>query len=392
MTFPGARRTVTLVDATLRDGAQSPLVVFSPEQRLQIAGLLIDAGISDFDAGIPAMGADEGTLLGSLTKQFPESRIIAWCRALPGDLEAAEKAECRAVHIAFPLSEKHLAAVGRNHAWLFASLQGLVEAAKRQFTFVSVGSIDATRAEYTLLARFCKIADGAGADRIRIADTLGILTPNKTNQLFDDLRTVITLDKIEFHAHNDLGMATANAITAIDTGVGSVSVTVNGLGERAGNAALEEVAVALHLAGSTDCQIKLSALQKVCEAVAIASRRPIPASKPISGSAIFLHESGIHWNGLLRDPSTFEPYPPALTGRKPSAPVAGSHSGGATITALLSRCGLEISPAEAHLLAARVRICALELGRPLTIGEVENILAQYREPQSAVKHICPEST
>ncbi len=365
------RKTVTIVDSTLRDGAQAPGVVLSADHRLKIAGLLISAGLTDLDAGIPVMGRDEAKLLKALTDGFPGKRIIAWCRALARDLDAAEKSGCNAVHIAFPLSELQLASVRHNHDWLFASLATLIESARRSFSFVSVGLIDATRADFTMLSRFCRRAEELGADRIRIADTVGILTPAKTMQLFKNLRSFVNLDKIEFHAHNDLGMATANAVTAVDSGVGSISVTVNGLGERAGNAALEEVAMVLHLAGTTRSPIILSKLQELCETVARFSGRPIPPSKPVSGEAVFLHESGIHWSGLLKDPRTFEPYPPSLTGRKRSAPVAGSHSGGATIIALLRRSGIHLSSEEASVVAAKVRLRALELGRSLTIGEVE---------------------
>jgi homocitrate synthase NifV len=366
-----SRQHVTIVDSTLRDGAQAPGVVLSASHRLKIADLLIGAGLTDLDAGIPAMGPDEGKLLRTLTNRFPGKRIVAWCRALPKDLDAAEKSGCCAVHIAFPLSELHLASINRNHEWLFSSLAGLVGSARHRFSFVSVGLIDATRADRSLLIRFCQRAEAVSADRVRLADTVGILTPTKTARLFNDLRSVVNLKKIDFHAHNDLGMATANAVTAVDSGVGSISVTVNGLGERAGNAALEEVAIALHLDGTIPCPLDLSKIQELCETVAGFSGRPIPPSKPVSGEAVFLHESGIHWSGLLKDPRTFEPFSPSLTGHKLSAPVAGSHSGGATVIALLRRSGMTLSTAEASLLAAKVRHRAIELGRSLTIREVE---------------------
>ena len=136
------------------------------------------------------MGPDEEKLLRTLTNRFPGKRIIAWCRALPKDLDAAEKSGCSAVHIAFPLSELHLASINRNHEWLFSSLAGLVGSARHRFSFVSVGLIDATRADRSLLIRFCQRAEAVGADRVRLADTVGILTPTKTARLFNDLRSV----------------------------------------------------------------------------------------------------------------------------------------------------------------------------------------------------------
>jgi len=368
-------RRIVIVDSTLRDGAQAPRVVLTDENRFRLAGLLAAAGVIEIEAGIPAMGDDEIRLLSRMVRHYKRQKIIAWCRARKSDLDAAERAGCRAVHIAFPVSPRQLEATGLDEKCLFDHLCYLSEYAAGKFDFFSVGAIDASRTDLNLLRRFCRSAQIAGAHRVRIADTVGILTPLKTARLIHDLQPVVDLDKMEFHAHNDFGMATANAVTAIESGVGAVSATVNGLGERAGNAALEEVVLSMRQIEGAACTVNPSHLQTLCETVAALTGRAIPASKPVSGSDIFLHESGIHWRAMLDHPDAFEPFAPALTGHTPSEPLAVSHCGGSTVQALFSRRGIAIPRAEARRLAAEFRCRTRKIGRALTDAELNQALS-----------------
>jgi len=368
---------ITLVDSTLRDGAQAPGVVLSYAHRAEIARLLFGIGITEIEAGNPAMRGEEINFLSSMNELFPRHRIIAWCRAMDADLQDAHRARCRNVHIAFPVSDIQLDAMEKDRRWLFCTLERIIYIAIRRFEFVSVGAMDASRANEGILEHFCKTAFVAGARRVRIADTVGILTPHKTTLLFDKLAKVVDVEKLEFHGHNDLGMATANALSAAEAGAGALSVTVNGMGERAGNTALEEIVMALKMNRTPMQRLRLSKIQQLCDRVSFFSSQAIPVSKPIIGKAVFLHESGIHWNALLKDMRSFEPFSPSITGHAASTPVAGSHSGAATILALMARKGMRFSRRGPRKVAGIVRKRVQKLGRVLTVKEVERICGKY---------------
>jgi homocitrate synthase NifV len=369
---------VVFVDSTLRDGAQAPGIILTYAHRAEIAKLLAGMGISDIEAGIPAMGSREIKFLSEMNRMYPAQRIIAWCRAIEADLHDAQHANCKNVHIAFPVSDIQLAAMGKDRQWLFGTLERLVDSAKKKFDFVSVGAMDATRADIGIVKYFCKLAASGGVNRVRIADTLGVLTPHKTMLLFDTLAQSIDVGQLEFHGHNDLGMATANALCAAEAGAGALSVTVNGIGERAGNTAMEEIVMALHIHKITMQQLKISSIQKVCERVSYLTKRKIPFCKPVTGKGVFLHESGVHWKALLNDKQSFEPFSPALTGHEQSMPVAGSHSGGATVRALMLRKGLQISDAASKKVAGIIRRKVQKIGRVMTEAEVAKLCTTYK--------------
>lgn len=371
------KQPITLVDSTLRDGAQAPGVVLSYAHRTEIAKLLFAIGITEIEAGIPAMRGEEVKFLHALNQLFPERRIIAWCRAIEADLQDAQRAGCRSVHIAFPVSDIQLKAMGKDSVWLFSTLDRIMTVATNKFEFVSVGAMDATRADAEQLEKFCKAALLTGARRVRIADTVGILTPRKTTLLFDKLAKVIDVQKLEFHGHNDLGMATANALSAAECGAGAISVTVNGIGERAGNTALEEIAVALELNALPAQSLRLAGIQELCERVSFFANQPIPSTKPITGKAVFLHESGIHWSALLEDKRSFEPFSPETTGHTASEPVAGSHCGGATILAIMANKGIQLSRHGSRNVAGIVRKRVFKVGRAMTQQEVEQVCKKH---------------
>jgi homocitrate synthase NifV len=345
--------------------------------RTEIAKLLFEIGIKEIEAGIPAMRGEEIKFLSSLNELFPERRIIAWCRAIDADLQDAQRAGCRSVHIAFPVSDIQLKSMGKDSRWLFSTLERIIAVAIDKFEFVSVGAMDASRASAEILEHFCTAALFAGVGRIRIADTVGILTPRKTTILFEKLAMVIDVQKLEFHGHNDLGMATANALSAAEAGAGALSVTVNGLGERAGNTALEEMAMALRIAGIPAQRLQLAGIQELCERVSFYTNQPIPSSKPITGKAVFLHESGIHWNALLEDKRSFEPFSPSTTGHTASAPVAGSHCGGATILAIMANTSMRFSRHGSRKVAGIVRKRVQKFGRAMTAQEVEQVCKKH---------------
>ena len=373
---------IWIIDSTLRDGEQAPGVVFTPDEKVAIAQMLVDAGVDELEAGTPAMGADECRVISRLVNRRLPCRLTSWCRADAHDLDLARRCGTDSVHISFPVSPVLLSAFGKRPGWVITNLNALVARARRNFDHVSVGAQDATRADPDFLNRFAESASAAGAHRLRIADTVGIATPARIGRAIRRIRGVAGEMGIEFHGHNDLGMATANAVTAAESGAAALSVTVNGLGERAGNAALEEVAAALRFASPAPCRIDPMALTRISRFVARASGRPLHPGKPISGSAAFQHESGIHCRALGSDPMAYQPFSPEAIGRLPAELIVGKHSGASSIADALKNCGIYVSAHEAGRLLPDVRRLAQEKKSSLSPVELTEL---YRDRQPAVR-------
>ena len=361
-----------IIDTTLRDGEQAPGVVFSAAEKIEIASLLANAGVNELEIGYPAISQDEQSVIRKITAMNLPVRLTSWARAKWQDIEDACICGTEAVHISFPVSDLYLQLMQKDYAWVQQQLQELVPKAKKYFNIVSVGAQDATRADPELLKSFVLDATECGADRIRIADTVGIATPPSVMSLMGWLKSA-TPAALEFHAHNDLGMATANAFTALDAGCQAVSVSVTGLGERAGNAALEELAIALKLSGKYKSSIDTRQLSHLCNTVSKAAGRVIEAQKPVVGKSAFQHESGIHCAALLKHPLSYQPFLPDQVGRDKHELVIGKHSGSASLQHFYSGRGIMITRNEANHLLAIVRTIATEKKRALQPEELDSI-------------------
>uniref|UniRef100_Q3AR85 Homocitrate synthase n=1 Tax=Chlorobium chlorochromatii (strain CaD3) TaxID=340177 RepID=Q3AR85_CHLCH len=364
-----------IIDTTLRDGEQAPGVVFSAEEKRDIAAQLAAAGVSELEVGYPAISGDELETIRSIVAMRLPLRVTSWARAKWDDIEAARQSGTEAVHISFPVSALYLQLMERSYEWVQEQLSELIGKAKDYFEFVSVGAQDATRADIELLSRFVCDASAAGAQRIRLADTVGIATPISVMHLIGELQRVTSVD-LEFHAHNDLGMATANAFTALAVGCQAVSVSVTGLGERAGNAALEELAIALKLSGEFEATIKTEMLSSLCETVSKAAGRVIDERKAVIGKAVFQHESGIHCAALLKHPLSYQPFLPEQIGGREHELVIGKHSGSAAIQHFFAERGIPLSRSEATQLLAKVRQMATEKKGLLTAKELEELYTE----------------
>lgn len=344
------KRFVRIVDTTLRDGEQAPGVAFSRSEKLAIARSLDQSGIDELEVGTPAMGARVQEDIRCISAMGLRCGLSVWCRARRDDLSAAMRCNVNAVHISLPVSTIQLDALGHDQSWVLDQLRQFLPMACRDFDQVTVGAQDATRADRGFLHRFAARAGALGASRIRLADTVGIGSPGTVAKLVSDLKQTVPFLPVEFHGHNDLGMATANAVTALEAGAQAVSVTVNGLGERAGNSALEQVAMALEQHVRLKSKIEIERLLSLCRMVARASDKPISPTQPVVGEQAFVHESGIHCHALIKDSRTYEPFDPRSIGRRSRRFVLGTHSGVSTISHLLGKAGIKISPGQARAL------------------------------------------
>jgi homocitrate synthase NifV len=355
MALSDNQRKIWMVDTTLRDGEQAPGVVFTTIEKLEIATALARIGMDEIEAGIPAMGEGACCDIKKIAALHLPCILSSWCRADQKDIEKAAACKTPGVHISFPTSSILLKTFGKDKAWVMKSLAQLVRFARKYFDRVSVGAQDATRTQQDFLYEFSALASEAGAHRVRIADTVGMISPSTVMNLIAGLTARVPGLDFEFHGHNDLGMATANAVTAVDAGASALSVTVNGLGERAGNAPLEEVAMALFEKGGYGGTINKTLITELCLLVARASGQQIHPSKPIVGCNVFRHESGIHCSGLLKEPCSYQLFESETIGKKGFECVIGYHSGSAAIIHALEQQGIFIDKTAAKKLIPLVR-------------------------------------
>lgn len=362
-----------MVDTTLRDGEQAPGVVFSPKQRIDLARRLTDCGITEIESGTPAMGAAEQKALRELNNANLPVQLTAWCRATEADVEAAKACGYRSVHISLPVSTILLGAMGRDEKWIFRTLDHLLGRLPSigTFDFVSVGAQDASRTATSTLIQFARAAQNLGADRVRLADSVGCWNPGAVADVIQQVSHAVSDLRLGVHMHNDLGMATANSIVAVQHGATDIDVTINGLGERAGNAPLEQVVMALQTLPDFDHGIYTEELYDLCRKTSSLVGRDIPVNQPIIGDDVFRHESGIHVRALLNDRRSYEPFDASIVGRSSELDIqAGKHSGTVSIMHLFKNHGVMLGRTEANRLLPFIRARAEKLGRGLTLGEL----------------------
>jgi homocitrate synthase NifV len=378
------KREINIIDTTLRNGEQSVGVVFSKHEKIRIAKMLNEVGIPEIEIGTPSLGAVEIEIIKEIVKLNLDCKLFAYCEAEPEDINLAAKTGIKNIIINISTSDIHIKKkYNKNRTWVVNKLRESIRAAKLNNLNFIISAEDATRTDLEFLLKIIHIAKKKGAYRFRIGDNASAYDPFRT---FLNINTILSMIDfpLEVYTKNDFGMATANGMAAIRAGASSIVVTVNGLGEGTGNAALEEIVMALRYLENIELGIKTSKFREVAEYVAKASARAIPVWKAIVGTNVFAHESGIHADGVLKNPKNYEVFDPGEVGLTRQL-VVGKHSGSHTILYKFKEFGIDLTDKEANEILALTRTMSIDLKRSLFDKELMYIYSDYKEKKKKRK-------
>ncbi|HTT17168.1 MAG TPA: homoaconitate hydratase [Thermoplasmata archaeon] len=365
---------LVLWDETLRDGEQAPGVRFSPEEKLRIAEVLSDVGVSVINAGIPVVSPEEAKAVRRVAEAGLRAKVLAAARTVPRDVEAVIATGVSHIAIFVAASQVHLQyKLKMTEEEVLAASLASVRRAKEAGLHVAFVTEDTVRAPFAFVERLYRDVQDAGADRLVVADTVGVMTPLTFRWYLDEFRRRVQPKDLSVHCHNDFGLATANTLTALEAGACAPHVCVNGLGERAGNAALEEVVLALETLYGYRTGVRVERLYELSRLVEELSGVPVAPNKALVGYNAFSHEAGIHAHGVLAHTLTYEPLQPETLGRR-RALILGKHTGRAAVVEKLRERGIAAPEERLAALLARLKDGAERQSK----DETTAFIAEYR--------------
>jgi len=366
----------------LRDGEQTPGVALTRDKKLLIARALDDIGISVIEAGSAITSTGERESIKAVANEGLNAEICSYCRIVKMDVDYALECDVDSIHLVVPVSDLHIRTkIKKDRDAVRQIAVEVTEYAKDHGLVVELSGEDASRADLKFLKALYEDGIDAGTDRLCFCDTVGLLVPERTGEIFRDLSSSLKAP-LSIHCHNDFGLATANTVAALAAGAKQAHVTVNGIGERAGNASMEEVVMSLEWLYKYNTGIKHEMIYRTSRLVSRLTGVPVSPNKALVGGNAFTHEAGIHVHGLIADKSTYEPMNPEYIGRQRQI-VLGKHAGRSSITLALKEMGLEADEVQTEEIFNRVKQLG-DQGKHITDADLQTIaeivLDIYREP------------
>ncbi|MDH4200382.1 MAG: homoaconitate hydratase [Spirochaetia bacterium] len=363
---------IHLVDNTLRDGEQSPGVMFSSREKMTIAYLLADSGIKHIEAGCPAVCEEERDTIKVLAKSGIDASIYSWNRAKKEDIVFSFLCGVKNLIISMPVSDQMITKkLRKNRNYVLDHFSSVVEFAVERGAEVVCGLEDASRADITFLKKLCMQLEKSGADRIRISDTLGVLYPEKTTLLIKEIKSIVGIP-IEFHGHNNFGLANANAISAFLAGAEYIDTSILGIGDGCGITALEEFVSGVEFILKIPTGVNIGALKSLADTLLLALKLELWPWKPVLGKNNYTHESGIHIDGLLKDPENYEIVSPESFGIRRKF-VLGKHSGKHSVAYFCKILGLETSNIDIEHLTNLIKQKTIAKNEVLSVDEIRKL-------------------
>lgn len=345
---------VEILDTTLREGEQTPYVNFTVDEKVQIAHMLDCIGVDMIEAGDPSVSPNVATAIKRIASLGLRAEIVAHSIASCSSIDKVKACGADRVAIFFATSKIHLdTKLHKTPEEAIAIIIKHIAYARGLGLKVRYTPEDATRTDFEFLVRVCNAAIEVGADRISFADTLGIMQPHYFYERVSALRERLLPCKIDLHCHNDYGLALSNAMAGIRAGANCIHTTVNGLGERTGIPDLAETIIAFHNLESVE-KYNVQSLMDISAYLEKVSGFFLAPNKPITGQNAFTHKSGVHTNGILKDPRTYEPFDPSLLGRERKI-VIDKYTGKSAVQARLDEYGVEVSAAELEVIVTRIK-------------------------------------